>query len=283
VYVITVNAKLQGRTVKNLLSTSFALLFLSSTANAAQNEQFALIDHQGVYTWVKRDGDKLLHLNASPIENGEVNGQTSAMATAKYLMPIKPATVFAVGLNYRSHAGDAGASKPEIFYKSYSSLSIGGPLQLPKDARNVHFEGELVVVIGQSCSKVSKQNARDCIFGYTVGNDLTERSWQGRDLQWWRAKGADGFAPISPWITQVRGDNQFTVTTKLNGEVVQQETSANMIHSVEDIVSYISQYVQLQPYDVIFTGTPGRTKALKSGDKVVVTIEGLGEVSTQIK
>jgi 2-keto-4-pentenoate hydratase/2-oxohepta-3-ene-1,7-dioic acid hydratase in catechol pathway len=269
--------------VKNLLSTSFALLFLSSTANAAQNEQFALIDHQGVYTWVKRDGDKLLHLNASPIENGEVNGQTSAMATAKYLMPIKPATVFAVGLNYRSHAGDAGASKPEIFYKSYSSLSIGGPLQLPKDARNVHFEGELVVVIGQSCSKVSKQNARDCIFGYTVGNDLTERSWQGRDLQWWRAKGADGFAPISPWITQVRGDNQFTVTTKLNGEVVQQETSANMIHSVEDIVSYISQYVQLQPYDVIFTGTPGRTKALKSGDKVVVTIEGLGEVSTQIK
>lgn len=282
-YVITVNAKLQGRTVKNLLSTSFALLFLSSTANAAQNEQFALIDHQGVYTWVKRDGDKLLHLNASPIENGEVNGQTSAMATAKYLMPIKPATVFAVGLNYRSHAGDAGASKPEIFYKSYSSLSIGGPLQLPKDARNVHFEGELVVVIGQSCSKVSKQNARDCIFGYTVGNDLTERSWQGRDLQWWRAKGADGFAPISPWITQVRGDNQFTVTTKLNGEVVQQETSANMIHSVEDIVSYISQYVQLQPYDVIFTGTPGRTKALKSGDKVVVTVEGLGEVSTQIK
>ncbi len=281
--VIILNAKSQGRTVKKLLSTSFALLFLSNTAIAAQNDQFALIDHQGVNTWVKHAGDNLLHLNASPIESGEVNGQSSPIAEAKYLMPIKPATVFAVGLNYRSHAGDAGASKPEIFYKSHSSLSIGGPIQFPKDARNVHFEGELVVVIGKTCSKVTKQNAKDCIFGYTVGNDLTERSWQGRDLQWWRAKGADGFAPISPWITQVMGGNQFTVTTKLNGEVVQQETSANMIHSVEDIVSYISQYVQLHPYDVIFTGTPGRTKALKSGDKVVVSIDGLGEVSTQIE
>ncbi|MPW29545.1 FAA hydrolase family protein [Agarivorans sp. B2Z047] len=266
-----------------ILSTGFALLLLSSPAIAEQTSQFALIDHEGVKTWVKRDGDKLLHLNASPLDEGQVNGQTSAEASAKYLMPIKPATVFAVGLNYRSHAGDAGASKPEIFYKSYSSLSIGGPLQLPKDARNVHFEGELVVVIGQNCSKVSKQNARECIFGYTVGNDLTERSWQGRDLQWWRAKGADGFAPISPWITQTTAQNQFTVTTKLNGDIVQQESSANMIHSVEDIISYISQYVSLQAYDVIFTGTPGRTKALKSGDQVEVSIEGLGKVSTQIE
>ncbi|MDO6765407.1 fumarylacetoacetate hydrolase family protein [Agarivorans sp. 1_MG-2023] len=268
------------RPLFNGLVVVTASLLVSAGLQAAQ---YARINTDDGVVWVERKGEILHHLSDSPLAGGEIKANSTPVNKAEFVLPVESATVFAVGLNYRSHAGNAGASKPEIFYKSASSLSIGGELELPADANNVHFEGELVVVIGKPCAKVTKQQASNCIFAYTAGNDLTERSWQGQDLQWWRAKGANGFAPISPWLTTVSGENTFTVTTTLNDKVVQQESSSNMIHSVEDIVSYISQYLTLQPWDVIFTGTPGRTQALKSGDKVSVSIEGLGEVLTHIK
>ncbi|MGY5453386.1 fumarylacetoacetate hydrolase family protein [Agarivorans sp. MS3-6] len=260
-----------------------SLMFSSVITSYSHANDYALIEGEQAPVWVQRSGQLALHLDASPLDGGEANGQSTAIDDAKFLLPIKPATVFAVGLNYRSHAGDSGAAKPEIFFKSASSLSIGGSLLLPKDANNVHFEGELVLVIGKTCSKVNKEQALACVFAYTSGNDLTERSWQGRDLQWWRAKGADGFAPISQWLTSDIDPSDLTVTTRLNGAIVQQESTKNMIHSVEDIVSYISGYVTLQPWDVIFTGTPGRTQALKKGDKVSVAVSSLNQVVTNIE
>ncbi|MFC5077384.1 Ureidoglycolate lyase [Vibrio thalassae] len=206
-----------------------------------------------------------------------------AASEATLLAPITHGSVYAVGLNFRSHAGNSGAAKPEIFFKSIDAIRLSGSLSFPDEANNVHFEGELVIVIGRTCRDTNKQTALDCVFGYLAGNDLTERTWQGQDLQWWRAKGATGFGPVSNFITTDVKINNQEIITRLNGEVMQQETLANMIHNVPMIVSYISKYLTLRPGDMIFAGTPGRTKALKSGDSVSVSIEGIGEVSNTIE
>ncbi|GAM71501.1 fumarylacetoacetate hydrolase family protein [Vibrio sp. JCM 19236] len=128
----------------------------------------------------------------------------------------------------------------------------------------MHFEGEMVLVIGKTAKEVSLDDASDYIWGVTVGNDLTERSWQGRDLQWMRAKASDGFGPIAPTITKGINYKDVMLTTRLNGKVVQQESTKNMIHSPEKVVNYLSHYFTLKPGDLIFMGTPGRTKASRT-------------------
>lgn len=141
----------------------------------------------------------------------------------------------------------------------------------------------MVLVIGKTAKEVSLDDASDYIWGVTVGNDLTERSWQGRDLQWMRAKASDGFGPIAPTITKGINYKDVMLTTRLNGKVVQQESTKNMIHSPEKVVNYLSHYFTLKPGDLIFMGTPGRTKALKDKDVVSVSIEGVGEVKNEIR
>jgi len=116
----------------------------------------------------------------------------------------------------------------------------------------------------------------------TAGNDLSERNWQRDDLQWIRAKASDGFGPIGPAIVSGLNYNDLLLETRLNGETVQSERTKDLLHNVEQIVSYISQYVTLLPGDVIFTGTPGSTRPLKVGDVVEIEIEGVGILSNQV-
>ncbi|MDA0787586.1 MAG: fumarylacetoacetate hydrolase family protein, partial [Proteobacteria bacterium] len=116
----------------------------------------------------------------------------------------------------------------------------------------------------------------------TAGNALTERSWQGRDLQWMRAKAADGFGPVGPALVTGLDANNVLLTTRLNGEIVQQENTQNMIHKPARVVSYLSRYFTLNPGDMIFMGTPGRTSSLDDGDVVTVTIEGIGTLTNRI-
>ena len=147
----------------------------------------------------------------------------------------------------------------------------------------MHFEGELVLVIGKTTKNVNQEQAKEAIFGVTVGNDLTERSWQGQDLQWVRAKASDGFGPIGSMIAVGVDYNNVLLTTRLNGKIVQQENTSHMIHSPAKVVSYLSKYFTLLPGDLIFMGTPGRTQALESEDTVSVTIEKVGSVENTIK
>jgi 2-keto-4-pentenoate hydratase/2-oxohepta-3-ene-1,7-dioic acid hydratase in catechol pathway len=128
---------------------------------------------------------------------------------------------------------------------------------------------------------VSEADALDYVFGLTAGNDLTERSQQGRDLQWMRAKAADGFGPVGPALVTCLDPNNILLTTRLNGEIVQQENTRNMIHKPAKVVSYLSRYFTLNPGDMIFMGTPGRISALNNGDVVAVTIEGIGTLSNR--
>ena len=200
------------------------------------------------------------------------------------LLPPTPAgKVFAVGMNFSSHIASSISAPPPLFLKLPSSL-IGhdADIELPKDAGNVHFAGELVLIIGQRAKNISEADAPAYIFGVTAGNDLTERSWQSQDLQWMRAKASDGFGPVGPAVVTGLDYNDLVLTTRLNDEIVQQESTANMIHKPAKVVSYLSRYFTLEPGDMIFMGTPGRTRALRNDDIVSVSIDQIGTLSNRI-
>src|SRR5262245_4587809 len=197
------------------------------------------------------------------------------LADVKLLYSCEPPKVLAVGLNYKSHLGDRKPpANPEIFYKPISSLqNPEDPIVIPKGASNVHYEGELVVVIGKRASRVSVSEARNVIFGVSCGNDVSERDWQGgaqKDLQWWRAKGADTFGPLGPVIVRGVDYGNLLLQTRLNGKVVQKQNTSDLLFDCPTIVSFVSQFVTLVPGDVIYTGTPGSTSKMNPGDVVEV-------------
>jgi 2-keto-4-pentenoate hydratase/2-oxohepta-3-ene-1,7-dioic acid hydratase in catechol pathway len=144
----------------------------------------------------------------------------------------------------------------------------------------VHYEAELVIVIGKECSKVSNEEALDYVLGVTAGNDISERIWQNdeqvKDVQWWRAKGTDTFGPVGPCIVSGIDYGNLKLQLRRNGTVKQQATTAELIHDIPSTVSFISRYIALHPGDLIFTGTPGQTSEIKPGDTVEVELEGVG-------
>jgi 2-keto-4-pentenoate hydratase/2-oxohepta-3-ene-1,7-dioic acid hydratase in catechol pathway len=227
------------------------------------------------------EGDRI-----SPLE-GELFGEHTVAAASrplgevKLLCPCEPRKIMAVGLNYRSHLGGRPTpSRPEIFFKPVSSLqNPGDPIVIPEGATDVHYEGELVVIIGQELKNASPEQARAAIFGVTCGNDVSERQWQGgpdKDLQWWRAKGADTFAPMGPVIARGLDFGELLLQTRLNGEVVQKQYTSDLLFDCPAIVSWVSRHLTLWPGDAIYTGTPGATAAMKPGDVVEVEVEGIG-------
>lgn len=211
-------------------------------------------------------------------------GQSAALADVELLYPCEPSKVLCVGLNYASHLqGRTAPEQPEIFYKPPTALQHPEKtIVIPSDSKDLHFEAEVVIVIGREASHVAVEEAGDYIFGYTCGNDVSERNWQKgsmgdtADKQWWRAKGSDTFGPLGPVIATGLDYRASRIECRLNGEVVQSQMLSDLIFDAETLVSYISRYVTLLPGDVIYTGTPGKTKAMKPGDVVEVEIEGIG-------
>jgi 2-keto-4-pentenoate hydratase/2-oxohepta-3-ene-1,7-dioic acid hydratase in catechol pathway len=138
----------------------------------------------------------------------------------------------------------------------------------------------MVIVIGKKARKVPKERALDYVFGVTCGNDVSERHWQndaeGKDIQWWRAKGADTFGPVGPYIATGLNYDDLVVHSRINGQATQEERTSQLIHDVASTVSFISHYITLHPGDLIFTGTPGQTPAIRPGDVVEVELEGVG-------
>ena len=233
------------------------------------------------------EGDKIRELRGNPLDSPSETGATRPLTGQKLLCPCEPGKIVAVGRNYRSHLGNRTFPKnPEIFYKPLSSLQDpDGPIVIPPDATDVHYEGELVLVVGKRVKDIPREEALSAIFGATCGNDVTDRNWQygeGKDVQWWRAKGSDTFAPAGPvLVTGLDWDN-LLLQTRLNGEVVQKERTADFIFDCATMVSWISRWVTLMPGDLIFTGTPGATRRLAAGDVVEVEIEGLGTLRNPV-
>ena len=211
-------------------------------------------------------------------------GDPIPLERVRLLAPVEPSNVIAVGLNYQSHLGErAPAEYPGLFAKF--PTSVVGPdadIVRPPDSRNLHYEAELVIVIGKTAKNVSVGEAADYIFGITAGNDISERDWQGADLQWLRAKGADTFGPVGPWVVTGLDYNDLHLESRVNGEVRQSGRTSDLIFDVETIVSYVSRYVTLSPGDIIFTGTPGSTRAMEPGDVVEIELEGVGVLTNTV-
>jgi len=204
---------------------------------------------------------------------------------------VRPSKIVCVGLNYAQHAAEAGMTVPKepvLFFKATSA--IVGPnddLIIPKGGDKTDWEVELAIVIGKKASYVSEADAFDHIAGYVLHNDYSERAFQiEREGQWCKGKGCDTFAPIGPFIAttdEIPDPNNLNLWLKLNGEMVQNSSTDDFIFNVQEVVSYISQFMTLLPGDIISTGTPfgvglgfNPPKYMKPGDVVELGIEGLG-------
>jgi len=241
-------------------------------------EYVRFADASGAAAWGRIEGGEIVVLHAAPWAGGAPTGDRVARDGASLLAPAAPGKVIAIGLNYASHLGGREpAPYPGVFAKLPTSIvGPGDAIEMTEDAGNVHYEGELVLVIAKEASDVPVEAAQEYIFGVTAGNDVSERDWQSADLQWFRAKAADTYGPIGPVISRGVNYDDLQLTTRLNGEIVQQQRTSDLIFDTSDIVSYVSRYVTLMPGDVIFTGTPGTTQAMNEGDMVSVEIESAG-------
>lgn len=271
-----------GRAFRAALAPSvLCAALLATTAGEAMAQdavtRYVRYQHAGTVALGRLAGETIHELSGDLFNGPKDTGRTVALSAVTLLPPTVPSKVLAVGLNYRSHAGEAGARQPGLFAKLPSSLvGHGAAIVIPKDASRVHYEGELVVVIGKRAKNVSAADAPAYIFGVTAGNDVSERGWQGSDLQWLRAKASDTFGPVGPVIAVGLDYNDLKVETRVNGKVVQSESTRMLIHSVAKIVAFASRYFTLEPGDLIFTGTPGSTSAIKPGDTVEVEVQGVG-------
>ena len=234
--------------------------------------------HDGTSSYGILEGKVVHPIVGEPFASVQPTGTTVPLAEVTLLAPCEPSKVIAVGLNYRSHIGDRTMPEYPGLFAKFPTTIVGpeADIVIPADAGNVHYEGELVVVIGKTASRVSVENAPDHIFGVTAGNDVSERDWQRGDLQWVRAKGSDTFGPIGPAIVTGLDYTDLLLQTRLNGEVRQSESTKDLVFDVNTIVSYVSRYVTLHPGDALFTGTPGSTQAMQPGDTVEIEVEGVG-------
>jgi 2-keto-4-pentenoate hydratase/2-oxohepta-3-ene-1,7-dioic acid hydratase in catechol pathway len=191
-----------------------------------------------------------------------------------------PTKIIGIGLNYRAHALEMGKGLPEeplMFLKPRSAMIAGGEaIERPAGYERVDYEGELGVVIGQRARRVPRERALDVVLGMVCVNDVTVRDLQKRDVQYSRAKGFDTFCPIGPRIVAGVDPTKLALVTRVNGVVRQDSTTADLIFDVATLISFVSNYMTLEPGDVISTGTPSGVGNLVPGDEVEVEIEGIG-------
>ena len=230
------------------------------------------------------EGDRIRQITGDLFGSWKPTDTTFRLSEVKLLVPTQPSKILACAGNYKSHMGDAPAHPaPEFFFKVPSCLIADGEdIVIPPGTETVHYEGELVIVIGKRAKNVSKDDALDYVLGVTCGHDVSARDWQKNDVQWWRAKGSDTFGPCGPFIVSGLDYNNLQLQLRLNGEVRQNESTRNMEHGVGSIVSWASRHVTLLPGDLIFTGTPGKTDAIKPGDVAEVELEGVGVLKNRV-
>jgi 2-keto-4-pentenoate hydratase/2-oxohepta-3-ene-1,7-dioic acid hydratase in catechol pathway len=210
------------------------------------------------------------------------------LSDVRLLAPVLPRSkVVGIGRNYAGHAAELGnevPAEPLMFLKPNTSVvGPGDPVFYPRQSREVHYEGELAVVIGRICRDVPIERAADVIFGYTVANDVTARDLQRGDVQFTRAKGFDSFCPLGPWIETELDVSDLRVRTFLNGDVVQDGSTKDMIFDVPALVAHVSSVMTLLPGDVILTGTPEGVGPMEVGDEVDVVIERLGTLTNKVQ
>jgi len=253
--------------------------------------KFARYRHARRRGYALVEGDGLRPIAGTPFGAWRASDDAIPLAQVKLLAPVRPSKVLGVAMNYRSHVersplpGLREEPKAPEFFLMPPSAIIGPeePIRLPAGSGRVDYEGELVVVIGRKARRVPAEKALDYVLGYTCGNDVSARDWQQGDLQWWRAKGSDTFAPLGPWLVTDLDPTELELRTRVNGREVQHTSTAALIHDVAHLVSFASQAMTLVPGDLLYSGTPGSTAPLQRGDLVEVEIDGIGVLRSPVR
>lgn len=236
---------------------------------------------------------RLVELEESAFSSGLRVRDPGTLAYAPVVT--RPEKILCIGWNYLAHLEESKTRTdlpkyPEVFGVTNNALSAHKqPIKLPPTAMNYDYEAELVIVIGKECCMVSEEDALQYVFGYTCGNDFSERALQKRNTQWFLAKSLDGFAPVGPWIATADSidPSGLNISMKRGSEIVQSSNTRNLLFGCPYLVSYISSYLTLRPGDLIFTGTPSgvilglppeKQKWITTGEKLTVSIEGIGDL-----
>ncbi len=246
--------------------------------------RFCRFSAGGNVSWGVVEGGLVHALEDTPLASrAQTIKKTGAyrLDDVKLLAPCEPSKIVAIGLNYRAHAAEFNKPLPEepmLFMKpSTAVIGHGDEIIYPAHmSRRVDYEGELAVVIGSKAKDVTAFDAAGHILGYTCFNDVTARDLQGKDVQYTRAKGFDTFAPMGPWIETDLNPQDVRIQTRLNGELRQDTSTADMVFNVFQLVSFVSRVMTLLPGDCIATGTPSGVGKMKPGDEVEVSIAGIG-------
>lgn len=261
-----------------------AAVALATVAEAQSSQRYVRFEQNGTVRWGHLAGQTIHPMTDAPYLGGTmVQGESIPLNSVKLQAPVEPTNVYMTALNFRSHISGEPASYPGIFI--VPATSIIGPdeeMLKPSDTNSFHYEAEAVVVIGRDCVNVSVEQARDCIFGVTAGNDGSARDWQGADTQWTRAKGSRTFNAVGPHLVTGLNPNNLQIEGRLNGERRQGENTSDMLFNFDYMVSYISRYFELRAGDLIWSGTMGTTRAMQPGDVYEVEIEGVGILRTPI-
>lgn len=228
-------------------------------------------------------------LAGAPFSSVVTTDIIDSLEAATLLCPVPTPRIFGAGMNYVAHIREMGHSMPEIpvmFMKpSTAAIGPGEAIVYPLEGRNVHFEGELVVVIGRGGRRISEEDALDHVLGYTCANDVSERVIQSKEMAMGCllvGKAFDTFCPLGPWIVTGLDPSDLSLEARVNGEVRQSSSTADLLFSVARLISHLSDAVTLLPGDVILTGTPAGVGPILPGDRVDITIEGIGTLSNPV-
>jgi 2-keto-4-pentenoate hydratase/2-oxohepta-3-ene-1,7-dioic acid hydratase in catechol pathway len=239
------------------------------------------------------EGDRVAVVDGTPFGSHHKTAISHALAEVKLLAPTIPGNFFCVGVNYADHirrmaekrkSQPVFPQKPDIGYRSNNALiGHGDAIVKPADSGpDFQYEGELVAVFGKTCRNVSRASALDYVFGWTIGNDVSERAWQAADRTLWRAKNSDTFKPMGPWIETEADLDAMQTTIRLNDKVTESFKTNNMIFDAPTYISEVSKYCTIHPGDVMWMGTDGVPSNMKVGDVCEIEITGIGALRNPI-
>ena len=273
-----------------LITTALAALTGLARAEDRTPQKFARFAGEGgkpVYGIL--EGDNLWEIAGVPYGEWKKTDRVVPAAGVKFLPVTDARNVYALAGNYQDHLAGLPPERlekykiPQFFLKTATCLcGHGDDVRYPPDAGRVDYEGELVIVIGKGGRDIPKEKALGHVFGVTAGNDVSARDWQKDDIQWWRAKGSDTFGPCGPYIATGLDYGNLDLKLRVNGEEKMKTNTRMLVHDIPTSVAFLSKHVTLQPGDLIFTGTAGKTQPIKAGEVVEVELQGVGVLRNKV-
>jgi 2-keto-4-pentenoate hydratase/2-oxohepta-3-ene-1,7-dioic acid hydratase in catechol pathway len=246
--------------------------------------RFSTANEPPQFGWVNKD--MVGRIVGSPFGEYQRSEANIPLGSVQLLAPVQPSKIICVGRNYAEHAKETKSeipTTPLLFLKPPSAvIAPQQTITLPPQSQQVEHEAELVVVIGKRGRWISPEEASKHILGFTIGNDVTARDLQNKDLQWTRSKGFDTFCPLGPWIETEFKPVDVMITCHVNGELRQMASTHDMVFHIEQLVAFASSIMTLEPGDILMTGTPAGVSPLHPGDIVEITIEGIGKLSNPV-